>query len=136
VDHLEIDRVEHYLHVTDKRNKRRRMILLDAARPVRAYVAQTGIQNDAEGPLFRQRTPDGIVLEAVQIAEEFKPDVALLDIMMPRMDGVSAARLIRQQVPGCRVFAVSATRVEHPDLFEAFLLKPCNPERLRSLLAE
>jgi CheY-like chemotaxis protein len=75
-------------------------------------------------------------LEAVEVAEEFKPDVALLDIMMPRMDGVSAARLIRQHVPGCRVYALSATQVEHPDVFDAILLKPCNPERLRRLLEE
>ena len=31
VGHLETDRVEHYLHVTEKRGKRRRKILLDAA---------------------------------------------------------------------------------------------------------
>ena len=36
VGHLETDGVEHYLHVTEKRNKKRRKILLDAARPVRA----------------------------------------------------------------------------------------------------
>ena len=39
VGHLETDGVEHYLHVTEKRNKKRRKILLDAARPVLAYVA-------------------------------------------------------------------------------------------------
>ena len=38
VGHLETDGVEHYLHVTEKRNKKRRKILLDAARPVLAYV--------------------------------------------------------------------------------------------------
>jgi integrase len=59
VGHLETDGVEHYLNVTEKRNKRRRKILLDAARPVRAYVARAGIQDDAEGPLFRPLTPDG-----------------------------------------------------------------------------
>ena len=32
VGHLETDGVEHYLHVTEKRNKKRRKILLDAAR--------------------------------------------------------------------------------------------------------
>ena len=34
VGHLETDGVEHYLNVTEKRNKKRRKILLDAARPV------------------------------------------------------------------------------------------------------
>ena len=58
VGHLETDGVEHYLHVTEKRNKKRRKILLDAARPVLAYVERAGIQEDREGPLFRPMTPD------------------------------------------------------------------------------
>jgi site-specific recombinase XerD len=58
VGHLETDGVEHYLHVTEKRNKKRRKILLDAARPVLAYVQRAGIGEDKEGPLFRPLTPD------------------------------------------------------------------------------
>ena len=58
VGHLETDGVEHYLNVTEKRNKKRRKILLDAARPVLAYVAQAGIGDDKEGPLFRPLMPD------------------------------------------------------------------------------
>src|SRR4051794_26106584 len=49
VGHLEHDGVEHYLHVTEKRNKHRRKILLDAARPVLAYLARAGIGDDKEG---------------------------------------------------------------------------------------
>jgi site-specific recombinase XerD len=59
VGHLEHDGVEHYLHVTEKRNKKRRKILLDAARPVLSYVARAGIGEDKEGPLFRPMKPDG-----------------------------------------------------------------------------
>jgi len=59
VGHLETDGVEHYLNVTEKRNRKRRRILLDAARPVLAYVARAGIQVDREGPLFRPMRPDG-----------------------------------------------------------------------------
>src|SRR3954451_24801439 len=59
VGHLETDGVEHFLHVTEKRNKKRRKILLDAARPVLAYVARAGIGEDKEGPLFRPMKPDG-----------------------------------------------------------------------------
>ena len=59
VGHLETDGVEHYLHVTEKRNKKRRKILLDAARPVRAYLERAGIGDDKEGPLFRPMRPDG-----------------------------------------------------------------------------
>jgi site-specific recombinase XerD len=63
VGHLEFDGVEHYLHVTEKRNRKRRKILLDAARPVLAYVKAAGIAGDKEGPLFRPLTPDGLALE-------------------------------------------------------------------------
>src|SRR5436305_6362199 len=59
VGHLETDGVEHYLHVTEKRNRKRRKILLDAARPVLQYVNRAGIGDDKEGPLFRPMTPDG-----------------------------------------------------------------------------
>ena len=59
VGHLETDGVDHYLHVTEKRNRKRRKILLDAARPVLAYVERAGIKDDREGPLFRPLTPDG-----------------------------------------------------------------------------
>ena len=62
VGHLETDGVDHYLHVTEKRNRKRRKILLDAARPVLAYVERAGIKDDREGPLFRPLTPDGIGL--------------------------------------------------------------------------
>ena len=63
VGHLETDGVEHFLHVTEKRNKKRRKILLDAARPVLAYVARAGIGEDKEGPLFRPMTPDASGLD-------------------------------------------------------------------------
>jgi site-specific recombinase XerD len=59
VGHLEHDGVEHHLHVTEKRGKKRRKILLDAARPVLAYVTRAGIGEDREGPLFRPLKPDG-----------------------------------------------------------------------------
>jgi site-specific recombinase XerD len=58
VGHLETDGVEHDLHVTEKRNQKRRKILRDAARPLLDYVARAGIQDDREGPLFRPMTPD------------------------------------------------------------------------------
>jgi integrase len=63
VGHLETDGVEHYLNVTEKRHKKRRKILLDAARPVLAYVQRAGIANDPQGPLFRPLTRDGLALE-------------------------------------------------------------------------
>ena len=55
---LETDGVEHLLHVTRKRNKKRRKILVDAARLVLGYPPRAGIQHDKEGSPFRPMTPD------------------------------------------------------------------------------
>jgi two-component system response regulator DesR len=45
--------------------------------------------------------------EVVAAARDHEVDVALLDVEMPGMDGVAAARELRRQVPGCRVLMVT-----------------------------
>ena len=46
-------------------------------------------------------------LEALQLAEALRPDVILMDLEMPRMDGFTAARRLRQICPGSRLAAMS-----------------------------
>jgi two-component system response regulator DesR len=45
--------------------------------------------------------------EVVPAALEAKPDVALLDIEMPGMDGLAAAAALRAQLPACRVLILT-----------------------------
>ena len=45
--------------------------------------------------------------EAVQKATALRPDIAVLDVSMPEMNGLDAARLIRQEIPGCKILMVS-----------------------------
>jgi two-component system response regulator DesR len=45
--------------------------------------------------------------EVVAAAQATEPDVALLDIEMPGMGGLAAARLMRQQCPACKVVIVT-----------------------------
>ena len=45
--------------------------------------------------------------EVVPAAREEHPDVALLDVEMPGLDGVAAARELLAAVPGCRVLMVT-----------------------------
>lgn len=45
--------------------------------------------------------------EAVRIAEEIRPDLILLDIGLPRLNGIDAARRILQLCPQSRILFVS-----------------------------
>jgi DNA-binding NarL/FixJ family response regulator len=45
--------------------------------------------------------------EAVTIVRERRPDVVLMDLRMPRMDGVTAIRAIRAEFPDVRVLALT-----------------------------
>lgn len=45
--------------------------------------------------------------EAVRLSEQLKPDIVVLDIEMPGMNGIEAAGLIRQASPGSRIIALS-----------------------------
>jgi DNA-binding NarL/FixJ family response regulator len=46
--------------------------------------------------------------EAVKLACDLKPDVALVDVAMPRLDGVEATRRIKAQCPAVAVLVLSA----------------------------
>jgi two-component system, NarL family, response regulator LiaR len=75
-------------------------------------------------------------LEAVKQAELLKPDVVLMDLMMPRMDGIEAIRQIKARMPQVRILALTSF-VADDKVFPAikagalgYLLKDSDPEEL------
>jgi len=73
---------------------------------------------------------------ALRLASELKPDVIVLDLSMPGMDGVRVARSIREQVPRCHILILSVheDRAYLRQLFEmgvsGYVLKRSAPEEL------
>ena len=56
--------------------------------------------------------------EAVRLVRDLTPDVVLMDIRMPRMSGIDAARVIHDTVPGTKVIMLTVSE-DDADLFAA-----------------
>lgn len=74
--------------------------------------------------------------EAVAAFEESVPDIVLMDVTMPEMDGIEALREIRQKAPDARVIMCSALG-QQSIVLEAvragardFIVKPFRPEKV------
>jgi CheY-like chemotaxis protein len=80
---------------------------------------------------------------ALDLAAAFRPDVVLLDVGLPGMDGYQVARCLHQQAGLEQTFLLTlsgyAEELDHCRSREAgceqHLVKPMDPDRLRDLLA-
>jgi DNA-binding NarL/FixJ family response regulator len=109
-----------------------RVVLADDQEMVRAGLRMlVDFQPDLE---VVGEAADG--LEAVEVVTRLRPDVVLMDVRMPRCDGIEAARRVLATVPDVAV-VVLTTFDEDASLAEAlragvsgFLLKTAPPEQL------
>ena len=116
---------------------RRRVLVVDDNRDGATSLAEmlTVMGNET------QTAFDG--LEAVAVAEAFRPDVILMDIGMPKLNGYDACRRIREQPWGRDVVIVAQTgwgqdddrRKSEAAGFNFHLVKPVDPSALEELLA-
>ncbi len=92
-----------------------RMIIADDHELARAGL-RTMLEGD-RGLILVGEATNG--REAVALCQELRPDLALLDVRMPEMDGLASARAIRQTCPQTRVLIM--TTHENPDYLLAAL---------------
>lgn len=83
-------------------------------------------------------------LSALAAAEAFRPDAAILDLMMPGMDGIELARRLRAAPWAGTLPLVAVTALGDDDArrrtaeagFDLHLTKPVDPDRLANVLAD
>jgi signal transduction histidine kinase len=115
----------------------RRILVVDDER---LSVASLGMLLRIEGHKIRT-AHDG--LEAVEVADKFRPDVVLLDIGLPKLNGYEVAQRIRHQPWGQGMVLIALTgwgqeTDRHRSKavgFEHHLVKPVDPSALLQLLA-
>ena len=74
--------------------------------------------------------------ESVRLAEDLAPDIVLLDVAMPTLSGIDAARMIKTSSPRAGIIMLTV-HADEEFLFEAikagamgYLLKDCTPDEL------
>jgi CheY-like chemotaxis protein len=116
---------------------RSRRILVADDFPQSAAILARLLRQDGNEVQIAQ---DGI--QAVETAAEFRPDVAVLDIAMPKLDGFDVARMIREQPWGRNMFLIALSgwgqqldrqRTKEAG-FDAHLTKPAKYETLMEIL--
>jgi DNA-binding NarL/FixJ family response regulator len=96
-----------------------RVFIVDDYEPIRRFVRAT-LGNSQNFQVIGEAS-DG--LEAVHKAQELQPDLIVLDIGLPTLNGIEVARRIRKLCPGCRIILLS--QEASADLArEAFRLGP------------
>ena len=112
----------------------KRMLIVDDALIMRARIKEIAERSGWE---VAGEARDGE--EAVAMYREINPDLMTLDIVMPKMDGVTALKTVLADDPDARVVMVSAVdqREKLTECIQTgaldFIVKPFDAERLAGL---
>src|SRR5260370_24424496 len=105
-------------------------ILLVDDHPVVRQGLRTLLEGRSEWEVVGEAS-DGI--EALEMVGSLQPDVVVLDVTMPRMNGIEACRLIQQKTPGLEVLFV--TQHDSPQMMREALAAGARGYVVKSNLA-
>jgi DNA-binding LytR/AlgR family response regulator len=116
-------------------SQRLRVVVADDERPARALLVEV-LRPFADAEVVGEAATGP---EAVRVIERLEPDLALLDLSMPELDGIGVVRLLPRDaaplvafVTAYDEYAVKAFEVNAID----YLLKPVRRERLLAALGK
>src|SRR5690349_16904676 len=94
--------------MTDESSERIRVMLVDDHMMVRrglALVLESFDDLEMAGEADKGST-------AIELCVKLKPDVLLMDMVMPDMDGATATRILRKQAPATRIIVLTSFKDE------------------------
>jgi DNA-binding NarL/FixJ family response regulator len=118
--------------------RKKRVVLVDDHRLMLEAV-RMALETDGDFDVVASTTD---ALEAPNLVAEHEPDVVLLDVMMPGLDGLTCLERIRRRTPEAKVVVLSAS--DDPKIADAayrgganaFALKQIDPRDLGSVLRQ
>ena len=81
----------------------KKVLIIDDHKNFREMV-RSFIENKVQGVDIKEAAAGE---EGVEVARREKPDVSLIDICLPGIDGIETARQIKERVPECQIITMS-----------------------------
>lgn len=115
-----------------------KILVVDDEKITRDYIKFVINENNKDTQVIEARNG----LEAIKKAKEYNPQIVIIDIRMPEMDGLEAAKRIKKILRNCKIiiltahneftYAQNAVKIRIDD----YLLKPISPAKLLEALQE